>query len=128
MEKQSAIVVKLPETFNAAGARRLKRELKNRMSNGIPRVVIDLSQVKNIDLTGLEALLNCMDEVARHDGALQLGEISDEAATVLELTRMDKLFHKFPGFSLDAPTVTLSPEFAPEQLPAESPVELPVVA
>jgi anti-anti-sigma factor len=128
MEKQSAIVVKLPETFNAAGARRLKRELKNRMSNGIPRVVIDLSQVKNIDLTGLEALLNCMDEVARHDGALQLGEISAEAATVLELTRMDKLFHKFPGFSLDAPTVTLSPEFAPEQLPAENPVELPVVA
>jgi anti-anti-sigma factor len=128
MEKQSAIVVKLPETFNAAGARRLKRELKNRMSNGIPRVVIDLSQVKNIDLTGLEALLNCMDEVARHDGALQLGEISAEAATVLELTRMDKLFHKFPGFSLDAPTVTLSPEFAPEQLPTESPVELPVVA
>jgi anti-anti-sigma factor len=128
MEKQSAIVVKLPETFNATGARRLKRELKNKMSNGAPRVVIDLSKVKNIDLSGLEALLNCMDEVARHDGALQLGEMSAEAATVLELTRMDRLFHKFPGFSLDAPTVTLSPELAPEQVPAESPVQLPVVA
>ena len=52
MEKQSAIVVKLPETFNATGARRLKRELKNKMSNGAPRVVIDLSKVKNIDRCG----------------------------------------------------------------------------
>jgi anti-sigma B factor antagonist len=128
MEKQSAIIVKLPETFNAAGARRLKRELKNKMSNGSPRVVIDLSNVKNIDLNGLEALLNTMDEVARQDGALQLGEVSSEAATVLELTRMDKLFNKFPGFSIDAPTVTFSPELAPEQVPAESPVQLPVVA
>jgi len=128
MDKQSAIVVKLPETFNAAGARRLKSELRNKISKEIPRVVIDLSRVKNIDLSGLEALLNCMDEVARRDGALQLGEVSPEAATILELTRMDKLFHKFPGFALDTPTVTLSPEPVPEQVPAESPVQLPVVA
>jgi anti-sigma B factor antagonist len=128
MDKQSAIVVKLPETFTAAGARRLKSELRNKISNGIPRVVIDLSRVKNIDLSGLEALLNCMDEIARRDGALQLGEVSPEAATILELTRMDRLFHKFPGFALDAPTVTLSPELVPEQVPAENPVQLPVVA
>lgn len=128
MNTQSAIVVKLPETFSAAGARRLRNELRNKISDGVPRVVIDLSQVKNIDLNGLEALLSCMDEVARRDGALQLGELSQEAATILELTRMDKLFHKFPKFSLDAPTVTLSPEVVPEDVSAEAPVQLPVVA
>src|SRR5207237_997904 len=52
MDMQSAIVVKLPEKFNAAGARRLKQELSTKINNGIPRVVIDLSQVKNIDLRG----------------------------------------------------------------------------
>ena len=128
MNTQSAIVVKLPETFNAAGARRLRNELRNKISDGTPRVVIDLSQVKNIDLNGLEALLSCMDEVARRDGALQLGELSQEAAAVLELTRMDKLFQKFPKFSLDAPVVTLSPEAVPEPISADSPVQLPVVA
>ena len=83
MDMQSAIVVKLPETFSADGARRLKQELRTKIGDGTPRVVIDLSKVKNIDLKGLEALLNCMDEIARRDGAIQLGGISAEAATVL---------------------------------------------
>jgi len=129
MDMQSAIVVKLPEKFNAAGARRLKQELSTKINNnGIPRVVIDLSQVKNIDLRGLEALLSCMEEVARRDGAIQLGGISAEAATVLELTRLDKLFQKFPGFLLDAPAVTLAPEVVPEDAAAENTTQLPVVA
>ena len=81
MDMQSAIVVKLPETFSADGARRLKQELRTKIGDGTPRVVIDLSKVKNIDLKGLEALLNCMDEIARRDGAIQLGGISAEAAT-----------------------------------------------
>lgn len=128
MDKQSAIIVNLPETFNAAGARRLKIELKKKLNHGTPRVVIDLSRVKNIDLRGLDALLNCMDEIARRDGALQLGELSPEAAAVLELTRMDKIFQKFPRFSIDAATVTLAPEPLPEEAPAEAPAQLPVVA
>lgn len=128
MDMQSAIVVKLPKTFNAAGARQLKQELRTKINDGTPRVVIDLSQVKNIDSKGLEALLSCMEEVARRDGALQLGGISPEAATVLELTRLDKLFQKFPGFSLDAPAVTLTPEVVPEDTAAETSTQLPVVA
>jgi anti-sigma B factor antagonist len=128
MDMQSAIVVKLPETFNAAGARQLKQELRAKINDGTPRVVIDLSQVKNIDSKGLEALLSCMEEVARRDGALQLGGISAEAATVLELTRLDKLFQKFPGFSLDALAVTLAPEVVPESTAAETTTQLPVVA
>lgn len=128
MDMQSAIIVKLPETFNAAGARQLKQELRTKINDGTPRVVIDLSQVKNIDSKGLESLLSCMEEVARRDGALQLGGISAEAATVLELTRLDKLFQKFPGFSLDAPAVTLAPEVVPEDTAAETTTQLPVVA
>jgi anti-sigma B factor antagonist len=128
MDKQSAIVVKLPGTFNASGARRLKQELKQKLSNESPRVVVDLANVKQIDLGGLEALLTCMEEVARRDGALQLGEVSPEAATMLELTGMDELFKKFPAFAADVPTVTLSPESVPESVPTEAPVQLPVVA
>jgi anti-anti-sigma factor len=128
MDKQSAIVVKLPETFNASGARRLKQEFKEKLSNDSPRVVVDLGNVKQIDLGGLDALLNCMEEVARRDGALQLGKVSAEAATMLELTRMDQLFKQFPAFSADMPAVTLSPEPVSEPVSTEAPVQLPVVA
>ena len=101
MESQSAIMIKLPEAFGGKEARRLGRELRNRISNA-PRIVVDFSRVREMDLAGLEGLLDCMQTVAKNDGALQLGELSPEAAVFLELTRMDQLFSKFPVFDASA--------------------------
>jgi anti-anti-sigma regulatory factor len=71
------------------------------MSNE-PRIVVDFSRVREMDLAGLEGLLDCMETVAKNDGALQLGAMSPEAATFLELTRMDQLFNRFPVFDASA--------------------------
>ena len=101
METQSAIMIKLPEAFGGKEARRLGRELKNRMSKA-PRIVVDFSRVREMDLAGLEGLLDCMETVAKNDGSLQLGEMSPEAAIFLELTRMDQLFSRFPVFDASA--------------------------
>ena len=102
MNTQSAIMIKLPEAFGGKEARRLGRELKTRMSSETPHVVVDFSRVREMNLEGLEGLLDCMETVARNDGALQLGEMSPEAAIFLELTRMDRLFNKFPVFDAAA--------------------------
>jgi anti-anti-sigma factor len=114
MNTQSAIVIKLPETFGGKEAKKLNREMKNRILSETPNVVVDLSRVRQIDLAGLEGLLDCMEAVARNDGALELGEISPEAATILELTKMDRLFHKFPAIDRAATFAT------EEELAAES--------
>jgi anti-anti-sigma regulatory factor len=98
METQSAIMIKLPEAFGGKEARRLGRELKNRMSAVSPHIVVDFSRVREMDLAALEGLLDCMEIIAKNDGAVQLGEMSPEAAVFLELTRMDQLFSKFPAF------------------------------
>jgi anti-sigma B factor antagonist len=127
METLSTIVVKLPEVFGAKAARKLRRELKNKITNANPHVVVDLSRVKKIDLKGLEALLSCMEEIAKRDGALQFGGVSPEAATMLELTRMDRLFQKFPSFVADAPAFALTPEPIAEEVQSEG-SQLPVVA
>jgi len=128
MERSSTIVVKLPEVFGAKAARKLGRELKSKILAPDPHVLVDFSRVKKIDLKGLEALLRCLEELAKLDGALQFGGLSAEAATLLELTRMDRLLQKFPGFSTDAPTFALSPEPAIEEVFAEGSEQLPVVA
>lgn len=128
MERLSTIVVKLPEVFGAKAARKLGREIKSKISGPDPHVVVDFSRVKRIDLRGLEALLKCLEELARLDGALHFGGLSPEAATLLELTRMDRVLQKFPGFSTDAPAFALSPEPAIEEVFAEGPEQLPVVA
>ena len=129
METPSTIVVKLPEVFGAKAARKLRRELKSKITGGNPHVIVDLSRVKKIDAKALEALLSCMEEIAKQDGALQFGGVSPEAATVLELTRMNRLFEKFPSFVADAPTFALSPEPVTETAEVQSEgSQLPVAA
>jgi len=123
----SAVVVKLPEAMNAKNARRLGRELKTKLGGSSPFVVLDLSHMKSIDVSGVEGLLRCMSEVAKQDGALQLSGLSPEAATLLELTRLDKLMQKFPGFSIETPAFEMAPESITEEVEADA-VQLPVVA
>ncbi|HEY7353351.1 MAG TPA: STAS domain-containing protein [Terriglobales bacterium] len=117
MNTQSAIMIKLPEVFGSKEARKLGQELKQKMLTESPSVLVDLSRVRQIDLAGLEGLLDCMEMVAKNDGALQLGNISPEAATILELTQMDRLFQKFPAFDIAANFTTQ--EVVPE---SEQPV------
>ena len=125
METQSAIMIKLPETFGGKEARRLGRELKTKMSNA-PRIVVDFSRVREMDLAGLEGLLDCMETVAKNDGALQLGELSPEAAIFLELTRMDQLFNRFPVFdasaSFTSDMASESEDIAPDKAVQPQPV------
>ncbi len=124
----AAVVVKLPETLDAKYARKLGRELKSRMGAESPRVVLDFSRVKDIDLPGLAGLLSCIDEVAKQDGGLQLYGVSAEAATLLELTRVDRLMQKFAGFTVDAPQFEVAAEPLAEEASAPSPAQVPVAA
>jgi anti-anti-sigma factor len=127
MHNPSAILIKLPETFGAKEARKLERELKNMLTNGSANLVADFSRVKKMDLNGMEALLQCMEAVAQQDGALQINGMSPEAATLFELTGMDQLFAKFPGFAVEAPTFEFGPEAFTEQT-QEVTIESPVAA
>lgn len=110
MLNPSAIVIKLPEIFGAKEARKLQRELKNKITNESPNLIADLSRVRKMSVKGLEALLRCLEEVAERDGAVALEAVSPEAATLLELTRVDQILAKFPRFTVDAPSIELTPE------------------
>lgn len=127
MHNSSAILIKLPENFGAKEARTMERELRDKLSTGAANLVADFSRVKKMDVEGMEALLHCMEGVAERDGALEIAGMSPEAATLLELTRLDQLLAKFPGFAVEAPTYEFSTETAANPAP-EVVVESPVAA
>jgi anti-sigma B factor antagonist len=97
MDTCSTIVVKLPECMTGKVVRTITRQIKPGLSLDHPCVIIDMSSVRQMDTAALDMLLRCMVEVARHDGELKLAGLSPEAATVLELTRMDRIFEIFPS-------------------------------
>jgi len=122
MENTSAMLIRLPERFSRYEARTLAAEMESRLRNDQPCLIVDFSRVKQMDSDGLNMLLGCMVKIARRDGAVQLGEVSPEAATMLELTRMDSIFELFPRISEDATTVRLLRAQASEQKQEKEPV------
>jgi anti-anti-sigma factor len=119
METPSAMLIRLPEHFSRDEACALASDLDHLLLADQPCMIVDFSRVKKIDSDGLDMLLECMVRIARQDGAVQLGEISPEAATMLELTRMDRVFDMFPRISEGTTALRIVPTQAAEQTEEE---------
>ena len=86
------------------------------------------TETYNIPDAGLHGLLTCMQEIARYDCAIQRRAVSPEAATLLELARMDHLFQKFPSLPAQASGFTIAPALVAEEVKSKMVVQLQPVA
>jgi anti-anti-sigma factor len=123
MESPSALLIRLPQRFNHVEARVLSSELESSLTRNQPSLIIDFSNVKQIDGAGLEMLLQYMVKIAKEDGAVQVGDISPEAATILEMTGMDRILELFPRIAEDISTVRVLPAHVSPEKQAEDEVE-----
>ena len=90
------VVMQLPEHLDHSQVPVFSQELEPLLESHRPRFVLDFSQVRSIDSTGIEMLLNCLEEVMKRDGDLKLADVSKEALVILELMRVDRVFEMFP--------------------------------
>lgn len=89
------IVMELPEQLNRAQVKVLRRELQLLLEADRPRLVLECSQVREIDIAGVEMLLQCMQEAMKRDGDVKLAAVSPASSAFLELMRVDRLFEMF---------------------------------
>lgn len=93
METNRPVVVKhVPERLGFREARAFMHDIQPLLGIDRPQLVLDLSDVKQMDAAGVEMLLECMAQVMKRDGDLKLAALSPEAAVIMELTRTDRLF------------------------------------
>lgn len=89
------IVMELPEELNHAQAKTLLPELRPLLQADRPRLVLECSHVRHIDIKGVEMLLHCLDETMKADGDLKLAAVSPALAATLQRMRVDRLFEIF---------------------------------
>jgi anti-sigma B factor antagonist len=106
------IVMELPEQMNQVEGQKFLSEIEPLLESDRPRVVLDCSQVQNMDSAGIEILLHCMGEAMKRDGDMKLAAVSPAAAAILELMRVDRLFEVFA--STDEATRSFHAVAAPE--------------
>jgi len=89
------IVKKLPARVTRQPALEFLGELKPSLRDNRPCLVFDFSEVCELDSSGIEMLLRCMEEVMKRNGDLKLAAISPPVALILKITRVDYLFEIF---------------------------------
>ena len=89
------VVMQVPEQLHAGEARAFSQELGPLLESSRPRIVLDCSLVRSIDSTGVEMLLQSLEEALKRDGDLKLAALSAEAEVILELMRVSRVFETF---------------------------------
>ncbi|MEO8726817.1 MAG: STAS domain-containing protein [Acidobacteriaceae bacterium] len=96
METSRPVVIKrMPSRVNLREAKSFFRDVQPFLKADRPQLVFDMALIEQLDSAGIEMLLECMAECMKRDGDLKLASLSPQAATVLELTRTDRLFEIF---------------------------------
>ena len=89
------VVMELPQQLNLTQAKTFLRELQPLLEADRPRLVLECSQIHDMDSAGVEMLLGCMQEAMKRDGDLKLAAVSPASEAFLELMRVDRLFEIF---------------------------------
>jgi anti-sigma B factor antagonist len=87
--------MELPENLNEQAAQSFLDELRPLLEEERPAIVLDCSQIQQMDSAGVEMLLHCLEQAMKRDGDLKLAAVSPSSAVILELMRVDRLFELF---------------------------------
>jgi anti-sigma B factor antagonist len=85
-------VTQLPQTLDMKRGRLFFKELESRINIDRPCIVLDCSQVQQMDRFAIHMLLCCLEEAMKRDGDVKLAAVPPLARATLELMRVDRLF------------------------------------
>jgi len=97
--RKSVVVKALPESLSLGKAREFLERILPCLKSDRPSLVFDLSGVRHLDSTGVETLMECLEQVIKRNGDIKLAAVPPGPAVILELTRVDRLFEIYDDVS-----------------------------
>jgi anti-sigma B factor antagonist len=90
-------VLTLDGRLNMVSAPQLKTAITDAVDGGRPRVVVDLAAVGFMDSSGLGVLIAGLKKARQEGGDLRITGVTQQVATVLQLTNLDRVLHAYSG-------------------------------
>jgi anti-sigma B factor antagonist len=85
------------ERLDAHNSKELKDYLLELLDNGAKNLILDLSEVRFVDSSGLGALLSGHKNAGLRDGRFALAGVQSRVQSMFELTRLTRVFDIYPG-------------------------------
>lgn len=89
-KEQYVVFAPLEEKIDSLLAPKLKSELLTIHAEGYANIVLDMSQVKYVDSSGLSALLVGDREFSRNGGIFVIAGVQDHVMKLLKISMLDK--------------------------------------
>lgn len=74
----------------------LEKSLDKSIRKGIEQIVLDCSELKIIDSSGLSVLVDTIKKLSGRDGSLHLCDMSESVSKIFELTSLEKFIEAQP--------------------------------
>ena len=94
---RSVVVRKLPERISGAQRDRVYGDLESSIRVDRPAVVLDCSELHEVDGSAIHLLLCCLEEAMKRNGDVRLAALRPETKAALEKAEVDSLFQTFEG-------------------------------
>jgi len=85
------------ERLDAHNSSDLKTQMLNLFDEGKSQLVVDLSEVRFVDSSGLGALVSGFKNASARSGNLKLCGLQPQVKSMFELTRLHRVFEILPG-------------------------------
>ena len=92
-QQDGATVVEISGRLDASTAPDVKSQLHELIEGGQCRLVLSLSELEFLDSSGLGVLVGSLRRCAAMGGDMCLARVPEFAQSVLELTRLTRVFH-----------------------------------
>ena len=85
-------VTRIPKLRSAKEGRIFLRDLQGSMDGDRPRLVLDCSNLQQLDRSTILLLLSCLEEVMKCNGDVKLADLPPGAEEIFRMTGADRLF------------------------------------
>jgi anti-sigma B factor antagonist len=91
-EINGIVVIEPQGRLDAASAKQFKEEIIKRAEGGARRLVVDLTQIRFLDSSGLGVLVSCLRQLTSLGGDIKISGLRPEIQSLFALTRLNKVF------------------------------------
>jgi len=90
--KNGLAVLSVVGEVDVSNAVDIKSVIKDQLSSGISKIIIDFKEVPYIDSFGIGVLVSSLTTVRKADGSLKLAGLSDGVKKIFQLAKLLKFF------------------------------------
>jgi len=97
-EKDNVVLIQVKEErLDAHNSGELKTQMLNLFEEGKNNLIVNLSEVRFVDSSGLGSLVSGFKNASARNGSLKLCGLQPQVKSMFELTRLHRVFEIFPA-------------------------------